>query len=604
MVTDGGASYAAKKDVPANTALTNTEYWQKLVNTVAGVEIGDTATYATTELLFNPEGTNEHTVPEVNDASVSEGDTWSSSKINGELSDLKSAVDKILSVDSFTLTGSTSRVYEYTFTPGNTYLVTNKKSGTTPQIRTSDSSGTLIEWIKNGLAYGETVEFKPTLPASYFRVYFASSNCEIEISTIGEALNAFNEGINTAVFDINLDVGTDATGYYSGNVGEQIAYTEQATSHSFTIDLTDYVNRVVRVKLNAGSTTSTRICALCNSSGVINQRYTESEVMRGVSFYPTTANHNLYISYSTNGSGLSCYVLSTVNASFQSVYDVTGKIAYVDSSVSAEGDGSPNNPFKQIATAINNGYGVLYVNAGNYQPVEAFNIGTVSIKLWNRTLDSNGKLKKIVITAVDRKSGIWCDNCDSVTIEDVEFNAPSRYGLYITNCKSVSVTRCIAYNNTTASFSLFRVDNSNAVFRDCVAYGATLDGFNIHTAGDTQFINCKAYNCGDDGISHHEACTGAIIGGEFYGNGKGGVSPFSGCQIGIYDVYTHDNARYGIYCASTEGADVTKIILSNCAIKNNTTADVFVSYGEIVGFNNIYDTKSVSNGTFTEVVKA
>ena len=92
MVTDGGASYAAKKDVPANTALTNTEYWQKLVDTVAGVEIGDTATYATTELLFNPEETNEHTVPEVNDNSVSEGDTWSSSKINGELSDLKSAV--------------------------------------------------------------------------------------------------------------------------------------------------------------------------------------------------------------------------------------------------------------------------------------------------------------------------------------------------------------------------------------------------------------------------------------------------------------------------------------------------------------------------------
>lgn len=92
MVTDGGASYAAKKDVPANTALTNTEYWQKLVDTVAGVEIGDTATYASTELLFNPEGTNEHTVPEVDDDSVSEGDTWSSSKINGELQELKDGV--------------------------------------------------------------------------------------------------------------------------------------------------------------------------------------------------------------------------------------------------------------------------------------------------------------------------------------------------------------------------------------------------------------------------------------------------------------------------------------------------------------------------------
>ena len=102
MVTDGGASYAAKKDVPANTALTNTEYWQKLVETVAGVEIGDTATYATTELLFNPEGTNEHTVPEVDDDSVSEGDTWSSSKINGELSDLKSANSALLDAQNST----------------------------------------------------------------------------------------------------------------------------------------------------------------------------------------------------------------------------------------------------------------------------------------------------------------------------------------------------------------------------------------------------------------------------------------------------------------------------------------------------------------------
>ena len=142
MVTDGGASYAAKKDVPANTALTNTEYWQKLVETVAGVEIGDTATYATTELLFNPEGTNEHTVPEVDDDSVSKGDTWSSSKINGELSDLKSAIDEIegltlnaqstvLEATNYTSTTSNKR-YRLNDTPlsanlilGNLYMVSN-----------------------------------------------------------------------------------------------------------------------------------------------------------------------------------------------------------------------------------------------------------------------------------------------------------------------------------------------------------------------------------------------------------------------------------------------------------------------------------------------
>ena len=103
MVTDGGASYAAKKDVPANTALANTEYWQKLVETVAGVEIGDTATYATTKLLFNPEGTNEHTVPEVDDTSVSEGDTWSSSKINAELQKLSALIEYIAEAENITL---------------------------------------------------------------------------------------------------------------------------------------------------------------------------------------------------------------------------------------------------------------------------------------------------------------------------------------------------------------------------------------------------------------------------------------------------------------------------------------------------------------------
>ena len=138
MVTDGGASYAAKKDVPANTALTNTEYWQKLVETGAGVEIGDTATYASTELLFNPEETNEHTVPEVNDNSVSEGDTWSSSKINGELSDLKNVVKD----SSFADTGY---VYDVSKISNNSEITeTGGTRSRTGAARTNYLNGTVI----------------------------------------------------------------------------------------------------------------------------------------------------------------------------------------------------------------------------------------------------------------------------------------------------------------------------------------------------------------------------------------------------------------------------------------------------------------------------
>ena len=99
--------YVAKKDVPAGTLLTNTEYWDVVVSVDdAATHVEDTIDSFEANLIkaqatqpietenrvWIDTNVNEVTVPEIDDESVSTVDTWSSSKINDEVEDLKSAI--------------------------------------------------------------------------------------------------------------------------------------------------------------------------------------------------------------------------------------------------------------------------------------------------------------------------------------------------------------------------------------------------------------------------------------------------------------------------------------------------------------------------------
>ena len=115
----------------------------------------------------------------------------------GGLSTVADISDAVWKTDRFALSGGlTAQVYPYEFVVGKKYYVTNHTSGATPSVRTCDASGNLIEWIQTNIPYGTTVEFTPTLNASYFRICYAGSNCEVGIDTNGFALDEIGEALD------------------------------------------------------------------------------------------------------------------------------------------------------------------------------------------------------------------------------------------------------------------------------------------------------------------------------------------------------------------------------------------------------------------------
>lgn len=299
---------------------------------------------------------------------------------------------------------------------------------------------------------------------------------------------------------------------------------------------------------------------------------------------------------------------------------------YVDASVASTGDGSAAAPFKTIAEAIATGAESVFVAAGTYGTFSANDRERpLIIRLWSMGTYAKGDtdVGKIVVSFSAAENGIVMRNCADVRMSDVEVSgsneATNGYCYRLENIKHLEMDRCYAHDNTVVTAgtpptvtrndrSGFALNNCNGVLRDCVAYNVGLDGFNIHGFGDTQFINCLAHDCADDGISHHDACTGLILGGEYYQCGKAGVaSPYYDARVDVINVYSHDNL-YGIYSAGDETEDHTIIRkptgrFTGCALKNNSTADLYVSRGTYTAWGNLYDTKSVNNSgaTFTEI---
>lgn len=158
------------------------------MDTFASLPDGSTAGDA--ELLDIRVGADGTTYPSAGDA------------VRGQVTDLKSAISEVWDVQKFHLPHATAQVYSYTFTPNRTYYFTNLTSGTNASVRTCDSSGTIIELVKNNIAYGETVKFTATLNASYFRIYSANMDVDVEVATNGHVLTS----VDTAIADVDAKV--------------------------------------------------------------------------------------------------------------------------------------------------------------------------------------------------------------------------------------------------------------------------------------------------------------------------------------------------------------------------------------------------------------
>lgn len=417
-----------------------------------------------------------------------------------------------------------------------------------------------------------------------------------------------------------ISPGTAEGGYYSNNNGV-IAYTAKASSFAYAIDLTDYIGHVVNVKYTSmASGTSARITALCDAQGNISDYFSETAVARGdysngYNFYPTTTYYMLYISYGPNGSNLSVSDYSGLYSEIEKLKDVaTPDVCYVDGSAVSTGNGSQSSPFQTIQEGI--GFGSLVIKVrtedGNGDAIE---YGAFSVNGRNRPLTimpasipdyvsstTFKDLPKVYIKDTNTYNGIDIRDCSDITLIDIWVDSSPRYNFNLQNIQHLEMVRCFASKNATAAFSTFRYVNVNGVIRDCKAWEAQQDGFNIHGFGDTQFINCVAYNCGDDGISHHDSCTGCIIGGEFYGNGKAGIaSPYGGAMVDVSGAYCHNNTRYGLYADSDDSHPSIYARVSDCLFVDNAQADVYVADGTVVSWNTLYKTKSIQvTATFTE----
>ena len=288
-----------------------------------------------------------------------------------------------------------------------------------------------------------------------------------------------------------------------------------------------------------------------------------------------------------------------------------GTVYVNGASGSDSNDGSASYPFKTIQKGIDSGAGTVLVESQNYtydevltaNGINGLRIAPIISSLFPTYGERTPKIKISGGSGYSIAHAFSFSNCRNISLECIEAHHTSGAVAVFTNCFDMSITDCVFHDNNNSvgdgQKDGLQIENGSGIIRNCRAYNIRRDGFNIHGYGCTRFIDCEAYDCGDDGISHHDACTGTISGGEWYRCGKGGVaSPTHGAYIDVDGVYSHDNA-YGLYAMTTDESIRRRVKgrIRNCVFKNNSQFDIAIVSGDLIGIQNIYDTKSVSIST-------
>ena len=210
---------------------------------------------------------------------------------------------------------------------------------------------------------------------------------------------------------------------------------------------------------------------------------------------------------------------------------------------------------------------------------------------------TNYSSKRYVLSISDLvNNGIQLSHIES-SISNIALRYAYNYNLYTSNSSNALFDNC-EFGNSSSQDGI-SLNYSNSKLYNCKAYKNRNDGYNIHNFGSSTFINCEGYYNEDDGISHHDGTNAYIEGGEYHHNGKGGISsPTYGSNVNISNAYCHHN-NYGLYAVAESLVD-KPFIINNCLLKNNTSKDIYMNYYDAIGYNNIYDEKTVLNGTLTE----
>jgi hypothetical protein len=419
-------------------------------------------------------------------------------------------------------------------------------------------------------------------------------------------IDDLDEAVNGIKTQISYQSPTSG-GYYYAVIGNAISVTSGTGSYYPPIDLSAYIGQKIRVAFSSTGNTSTRATALCDANGIVGAFVVEKQIVSDgyVEFDIGNIFNKLYVSYNASGNDLK---VTAINGGL--IYlskEIPSQCVYVSENGNDTNNGSITAPFATIQKAVDSGALIVRVDAGEYK---SFTIRDREspLKIMLKSMPSQydaqvAEVPKIKITTDGTTDyyGVYVVNCSDIYLSDIWVDETAYDSYMLNNVAKIECVRCWCCDTTDSNSMGFRIVNCNGIFRDCKAWNISKDGFNIHCYGDTQFINCEAHDCGDDGISHHEGCNGMIMGGEYYNCAKGGIaSPYGGCNVNIYNAYIHNN-RFGLYSQSGAEHNKSKGILANCVIKNNNEYDINIAKSDIIGWNNIYDTKTVnSTGSFTE----
>ena len=440
-----------------------------------------------------------------------------------------------------------------------------------------------------------------------------SDNSPLSSSDVSNAItftykDSFKK-LNNVVFGSYTAItpGTSGSGYYSGTVGSTITTNADGGTYYPAIDLSAYAGKDVRISFTTTGYTSTRISAICDASGVIGKLAYEREVYRdGYAIFHIDSTYKyLYISANSAVSNLSVNVVDNAG-----LVNEVPKTVYVATTGNDSNDGSYNEPFATFQRAITSGAEIIKATAGEYAGFYVIDRPTplkIMLREMPTTYDSDhAEVPKIKITSgVPYDAAVYFENCAEVVLEDMYVCVSDNTEYMFKNVTNLTVTRCFASGNSSASQKMgFRMVSTNGTLNDCVAWNISKDAFNISVYGNVSCNNCVAYNCGDDGLSHHDGCRGFVNGGEFYNCTKAGIAtPCHGSFVSVQNAYCHDNA-YGLYSVSDGVLPNSYGRISNCVFKGNTK-DLYLAYSDLVGWNNIYDTKTVeASATFTEIANS
>lgn len=441
-----------------------------------------------------------------------------------EINNLKSEIDEVYSDKTFTLSGATAQVYPYTFVPNKTYYVSNKTDGTSPGVRTCDASGSeTIEWIKNGLAYGETVAFMPTKNASYFRIYSANGDCDIEIATNGAVLDNVDSEISS------VDEKADRINEMLGNVTKYKNWERYRKPQGFSADIpigiytdghsyiTDYNKENFK---NAGG--NTYYISPNGSDGYDGSRNTPWRSPYTAFTRASSGDTIVFLKgdYDRNTTDMATGIVTkslniigegkvrifngdwctfTAVSGYNNVYKTTRSLGSIAYEVDSVGD---EILLMTLVDSIANVEATVgsYYKDGNDFYVHPQKAGT-----------PNAGGAKIFIT-VDYVDFLSFDNSNQnvkAYIENITMIGSSKSFRFYRSSASNTLDVCMDHVNLMwcgyDSRNAVEVFGGNAIFNECKIFGSYRDGFNYNgtdTSGITYRdnmiveINCEASNCG------------------------------------------------------------------------------------------------------------